>query len=552
MSKYNYMYKKFDDMEYNRIDISEVSMEYNSILNSIQSAASFSELKDNIGKLNELRAYIETMRTLCEIRHSINTKDKFYSKENEFWDENTPNIEALNTEFYKILLSSRYAEDIKAEYGEQFFNLIKCRIKAFDKSIIPLLQIENKLMSEYTRLLASASIEFDGKVCNLSDLSVYMTSSDENVRRKSIKLHTEFFEKNEEKFDDIFDQLVDIRDKMAKKLGMKNFVELGYLRMERTDYTEKDIMNLRKLVLDKYVPIANKLYRNQASRIGKEKLDYYSEKLDFLDGNANLKVSKKELFENAKKMYKELSKETDEFFSFLIENNLYDFEAREGKAMGGYCTTIPMYKSPFIFGNFNGTVDDIDVLTHEAGHAFQMYRSRDIDMLEISFPTLDSCEIHSMSMEFFTYPWMEMFFREDVDKYKMYHFESAVKFIPYGTLVDHFQHEIYRNPSMSKSKRKVLWRNLERKYLLHRDYSDLEFLDRGGFWFRQGHIFKDPFYYIDYVLAQLCALQFKEKMEKDFEGAWRDYLKICDIGGRYSFSKMVDMAGLKNPLGNNK
>lgn len=543
---------KFVDMKYERIDLDEIRNAYRRHIDAINNATSFDFLKREIDDLNKTRNHVETMRTLCEIRNSINTRDEYYRVENDFWDDANPHIDALNSEFYRSILSSEYLEEIKKEYGEQFIRLIECKLKSFDDSIIPLLQRENKLMSEYTKLLASAKIPFDGKILNLSDLSVYMTSKDEKTRKESIRLHTKFFEENESKFDDIYDELVSIRDEMARKLGFEDFIELGYLRMQRTDYCEDDIKNLRNLVLEKYIPLSLKAYDEQRERIGANKIDYYNEKLEFLDGNANLKVEGEELFNRAKKMYSELSPETGEFFDFLISNELFDFEAREGKAMGGYCTILPSYRSPFIFGNFNKTVDDVDVLTHEAGHAFQMYMSRDIDMQEISFPTLESCEIHSMSMEFFTYPWMESFFGDDAEKYKKYHKDSAIKFIPYGTLVDHFQHEVYRNPKLTKDERKNLWRSLEKIYLPHRDYVDLDILERGGFWFRQGHIFKDPFYYIDYVLAQLCALQFKEKMDENFDEAWKDYLKICDIGGRYSFSEIVDIASLKNPLKNNR
>ena len=308
------------------------------------------------------------------------------------------------------------------------------------------------------------------------------------------------------------------------------------------------VAKLRQNVKNKYLPIIEDLNKEQAKRIGLDKITYYDEKLEFLDGNAKLVGDGEYIIEKGKDMYKNMSGETEEFYKFLIDNNLFDVAARENKAMGGYCTILPDYREPFIFGNFNGTVDDIDVLTHEAGHAFQMYMSRDIPVPELVFPTLDSCEIHSMSMEFLTYPWMEMFFGDDTEKYKKYHHDSAIKFLPYGCLVDHFQHLVYENPNMSVDERKSAWRELERDYLPGRDYEDLDLLNRGGYWFRQGHIYKDPFYYIDYVLAQLCALDFYELMNKDYKKAWEKYLSICSIGGKYSFIDMVNIAGISNPF----
>ena len=538
----------FNDIEYERVDYEYIKKQYLKILHKIENSSDFSKVKNLIRKLNICRKTVLTMSTIASIRFSINTNDEFYKDEKKYWDEYSPLFSDLDIKFYKVLLDSPFESEIKDEFGEQFYRYIKTLVDSFSEEIIEDLQEENILMSEYTSLLASAKIEFDNKVCNLSDMSIYTSSNDEKLRKSAIKAHTRFFEENEDKFDELFDKLVKVRDKMAKKMGFDNFIELGYLLMNRTDYNEKMVDNLRKNVIKKYIPLANELYKEQANRINIDKLTYYDEQLEFLDGNAKAAGDGNYIMNQGRKMYAEMSKETNDFISFLLENNLFDVEAREGKAMGGYCTIIYDYNEPFIFGNFNGTVDDVDVLTHEAGHAFQVYMSKEEEMPELVFPTLDSCEIFSMSMEFFTYPWMDLFFAEDAEKYKKYHYDSAIKFLPYGSLVDHFQHEIYAHPEYSTEKRKEVWRNLEKIYLPHRDYADLDFLEKGGLWFRQGHIFKNPFYYIDYVLAQICALQFHDLIEVDRQDAWQRYLKISKLGGRYSFLELVDIAGLENPF----
>lgn len=542
---------KFSDINYNRIDFDNVKKDYEKILDKMNHAKDFVEFDELIKKLNIVRNNVDTMKTLASIKFSINTQDEYFKAENEFWDEYLPKFSGLDIKFYKTLLESSFKEEIIKKYKSQFYNLISLKVESFSEEIVPYLQKENTLISEYTSLLSSANIEFEGRVCNLSDMSAYMESPDKETRHEAIRRHTDFFAQNEEKFDRIFDELVKVRTQMAKKLGYKNFVELGYKRMNRVDYTESDIKNLRKLILERYLPEAQKIYAEQEKRIGVKKISYYDESLLFLDGNPSLKLDEEEIFLNGVKMYKELSEETGEFFEFLLKNELFDVRPRKNKSMGGYCTMLPSFKIPFIFGNFNQTVDDIDLLTHETGHAFQMYMSREIEMPELVFPTLDSCEIHSMSMEFFTYPWMENFFGKDSEKYKKYHFESAIKFLPYGTMVDHFQHIVYENPQLSSSDRKDVWRKLEKIYLPHREYDDLDILERGGYWYRQGHIFKDPFYYIDYVLAEICALQFFELMKKDYKESWERFLKICKVGGTISFSEIVSLAGLKNPIENN-
>ena len=539
---------KFKDYKYERPNYDEVKKLFLDLVNKINEAKTYEEQHGYIMDLNNIRKHIETMSTLASIRNSIDVSDEFYDKEQNYWDEHGPLYTELNSDFYKAIVYSKFKEDIIKDYSEQFYKICEYSLKSFSPEIISDLQEENKLMSQYTKLLASAEINFKGEALNLSGLYKYMLSDNRNERKEASQLYYNYFEEHEDEFDDIYDKLVHIRHNISKKLGFDNFVELGYIRMDRTDYTPEMVVNLRKQILEYIVPLCNKLYEKQASRLNLDKLTYIDENIEFLDGNATIKGDSKYIIENGIKMYNELSKETKEFFDFMLENELMDLETKHNKSAGGYCTYIPDYKAPFIFSNFNGTSEDMDVLTHEAGHAFQLYMSRYIDMQEINFPTLDSCEIHSMSMEFITYPWMDVFFKEDTNKYKFAHLCSAIKFLPYGVVVDEFQHIIYSNPDMSKDERKKVWRDLEKKYLPHRDYEDNKILEKGCWYFKQGHIFKDTFYYIDYVLAQICAFQFLKKMDEDKDKGWEDYLRICKVGGTQSFLEIVKTGNLVSPF----
>lgn len=542
---------KFQDYKYERPNYEKIKKSFLDLVNKIKSADDYKDQHGYIMELNNIRKHIETMSTIASIRNSINTADEFYEKETDYWDEYGPLYTELNSDFYNAIVNSKFKENIINDFSQQFYKICEYSLKSFSPEIIPQLQEENKLMSRYTKLLASAVINFNEEELNLSGLYKYMLSQDRKVREESSKAYYNYFEIHEEEFDEIYDNLVKIRHDIAKKLGFSNFTELGYIRMYRTDYNPEMVANLRKQVLEYIVPLCNKLYEKQAKRLNLDKLTYIDENLEFLDGNPIIKGGSAYIIENGIKMYNELSKETKEFFDFMLENNLMDLETKHNKSAGGYCTYIPDYKAPFIFSNFNGTSEDMDVLTHEAGHAFQLFMSRYIDMQEINFPTLDSCEIHSMSMEFITYPWMNIFFKEDTDKYKFAHLCSAIKFLPYGVVVDEFQHIVYNNPNMSKDERKTVWRNLEKKYLPHRDYEENKILEKGCWFFKQGHIFKDPFYYIDYVLAQICAFQFLKKMEENRQQGWEDYLKICKVGGTQSFIQIVKTGNLISPFDNN-
>jgi len=540
--------KNFKELPYQRPDIDKVKEDFNKLIKTIKEAKTFEEQKLAIYELNKLNSDIDTVGTIASIRNSIDTRDEFYDKENTFFDEVGPEISDLSFEYYKALYASEFRKELIKEFGEQLFTIADYRVKSFSKEIIEDLKLENKLSSEYAKLVASAKIEFDGKELNLSELGPYSESKDRETRKAAAIAKMDFVAENSEKFDELFDQLVKLRDQMAKKMGFKNFVELGYLRMQRSDYNPEMVANYRKQILDHIVPLTLKIREKQAKRLGLDKLKHYDVSYFYNSGNPKPKGDSKWIIENGIKMYQELSTETGEFFDFMTKYDLMDLETKKGKRGGGYCTFLPNYGAPFIFSNFNGTSGDIDVLTHEAGHAFQVYSSKHHKVSEYYWPTYESAEIHSMSMEFFTWPWMGLFFKEDTEKYKYLHLASGLLFLPYGVAVDEFQHVVYENPEMTPAERRTAWSNIEKKYLPHLDWDGHEYYESGARWQLQAHIYQSPFYYIDYTLAQVCAYQFWIKMQDDFKGSWKDYLKLCQAGGSLSFLKLVDLAGLKSPF----
>jgi M3 family oligoendopeptidase len=538
----------FKEYKYTRPDMDVLEKNFNSALEAFKGATSAQEQIVAMKEINRLRNAFETQTVLVEIRHSVDTTDAFYEAENNYLDEVRPLAEGLLNKYYEALLATPYEAELKAEFGEQIFRIAQMIQKTFKPEIIEDLQIENKLSSQYVKLRASSKIQFEGEERNLSQMEPFMESPDQDMRKRAQLAVNGFFEENEAEFDRIYDELVKVRTKMAHKLGFENFVELGYARLMRSDYDATMAAAYRKQVYEELVPVATALRERQAKRLGLTALKFYDEPLEFLSGNATPKGSPEWIMENGSKMYKELSSETDEFFNFMLDNDLMDLVSKKGKAGGGYCTFISDYKAPFIFSNFNGTAGDVDVLTHEAGHAFQVYSSRDFELPEYIWPTLEACEIHSMSMEFFAWPWMENFFKEETEKYKFAHLSGALLFIPYGVTVDEFQHFVYENPEVSPAERRAKWREIEGKYLPHRDYEGCDFLERGGYWFKQGHIFMNPFYYIDYTLAQVCAFEFWAKSRQNRQEAWADYLNLCRAGGSQSFLELVALAGLNNPF----
>ncbi|PLR97490.1 M3 family oligoendopeptidase [Bacillus sp. T33-2] len=539
---------KFEDYTYTRPNLAKVTETFDIALGKFVNADSVQGQNEAMKEINQIRNDLGTMFNLCYIRHSIDTNDEFYKVEQDYMDELAPEVEGLTTKYYEALLKSPFRNELEEQWGKQLFYLAEAQLKQFSPVIVPLLQKENKLSTEYTKLVASAKIMFEGEERTLAQLDPFTEDKDRDMRKKANEAKFGFFAGHEEEFDRIYDELVKVRTEIASKIGFNNFVELAYYRMFRTDYNAEMVANFRSQVEKYIVPIATKLKERQKDRIGVDSLKYYDEPFEFRSGNATPKGSPEWIIENGQKMYDQLSEETGSFFSYLKENNLMDLVAKKGKAGGGYCTFIENYKSPFIFSNFNGTSGDIDVLTHEAGHAFQVYSSRHFEIPEYYWPTYEACEIHSMSMEFFTWPWMELFFGEDTDKYKFSHLSSALMFLPYGVSVDEFQHWVYENPEATPAERKQKWREIERRYLPHKDYAGNQYLEQGGFWQRQGHIYNSPFYYIDYTLAQICAFQFWKRSREDNDKAWSNYVRLCGLGGSLPFTELVKEANLMSPF----
>ena len=512
---------KFSEYKYERPNFKEINKKIISLINDMKKSDNFEKFDKNIVEINKIRNHVESMKTLASINYSINTHDEKIAIENRYWDEYGPEYKKIDKVFYETIVNSDFKTDIEAKYGKHFYKLVEFSLKEFSDEIVDDLKIENKLCSEYTKLLASAKIFYDGKYNNLSQMNKYMLSENREERKVASEKFYNYFESIEDKFNSNFDELVEVRNRIAKKLGFDNFVELGYIRMKRTEYGEADVSKFRDEVREKWIPLVDEFNKQKRVRLGIDELKYYDD---------------------------ELSKETGEFFDFMVENEFMDLETKESKGFGGYCTYIPEIKAPFIFSNFNKTFDDVDTLTHEAGHAFQLYMSRSIDMPEINFPTLDCCEIHSMSMELLTWPWMKLFFKEDEDKFKRTHMATIVRLIPYCMVVDEFQHIVYKNPKLTPEKRNSEWRRLEKIYTPWKDYDGNEFLEKGCWWFKQGHIFKNPFYYIDYALAEVCALQIWASMEDEYERVLENYMHICKNAGKRSFVETVEVGGLKSPF----
>lgn len=542
---------KFEEIPVQKISFKQIEKKMNRYIEELKAAPDFKSGFKVLKSYERYMSKLETNFTVISVRFSLNTKDKVIEKYQDLVDEISPLIANLSNTWNKVLLSRPYRKQIEEKYGSYYFTMIENSLKSFDEKIIPELIEINKLSSQYDKVMGSAEIHFRGGIYNIPQMGKFSSSADRETRKEAAIAVDKFFQDNEKEIGDIYGKLVELRDKSAKKLGFKDFTELGYLSLGRVDYDEKMVANYRKQISSEVVPVAQKLYKSQAKRlhISFKKMFAYDYNVSFLNGNPKLAGDSHYLVESATKMYHEMSPVTAEFFDFMKDHHLLDLEARPGKQPGGYMTFLDEYKYPFIFSNFNGTPHDVDVLTHEVGHALQGYLSRNIVPADYRSPTLESCEIHSMSMEFFAWPWMNLFFKEDADKYRYHHLCDAIEFLPYGITIDEFQHWVYKHPRATHEERCAAFKEIENRNLPHKIYpKEMETARHGGWWMRQSHIFGAPFYYIDYTLAQVCAFQFLVEMTKNREKAWKKYIKLCKCGGKYPFVHLLAKNHLRNPF----
>lgn len=542
---------KVSELPYERLSLEDFAAEIRTIIAQVKGAASAQEVLAARTRCNDLYIRLETAQALSYMRYSINTADEFYLAEKDYYDEMGPQAQNYLLEYTRAMLESPFRKELE-ESGQIIplvFRSYEVELKSMSPEIIDDMIEENKLVSQYSQLMAAMEFPFRGEKLPRPMLMKYAKSPDRATRKEAYEVLGKTLQAHSQELDSIFHELVQVRDRMAKKMGYKNFVELGYYRMGRLCYGPEEVKRFRENVRRDIVPVVSRLRTEVGKRLGVDRLMVYDYDLIFPQGDPAPKGGKEEIFAAAKAMYHDMSPETGKFFDFMLETEAFDVESRKNKWGGGYCTSFMAYHQPFILANFNGTAGDVDVVTHEAGHAFADYTTADNKyVVELNVGGMETAETHSMSMEFFAWPYMEHFFGEDAERYKFMHLLDALSFLPYGTIVDDFQRQVYENPQWTPAERKAAWRALEAEFRPHICFDGVPYLEEGTRWQYQMHIYETPFYYIDYCLAQTTALQFLLASRKDHPDAFRRYVRLLSQGGEQVFTDLVREAGLRSPF----
>jgi len=496
-----------------------------------------------------LRREVDTWGALVHLRFAQDTADPERRAAREYADALSPVATGHEVALKRRLLDDPDRAGLAAAVGDHALMLWAADVTTFDPAIAGDLAEESRLSARYTELLASARLEIDGQRVNLSGLAPYAESSDRDARHRAELAQWDFFAANAAELDGLYDALVRLRHGMARKLGFESYAPLGYRRLRRTDYGPDEVARYRDEVATQVVPLVSRLMEARRAMHGWERLMFWDEALVDPRGNPGPVGGHDALVAAASGMFEAMDPRLGAFFGLMRDGGFMDLRNRPAKAGGGFCTSFPSVGAPFIFANFNGTHNDIGVFTHEMGHAFQCWQSRDLPGIDLLWPTMEAAEIHSMGLEFLCHPWMGALVGEgQADRFRRMHLINALCFLPYGVLVDHFQHEVYAQPEASPAERHAIWQRLERRYLPWTDYGDLAHPAMGGRWQAKRHVYNSPFYYIDYTLAQCCALQLWTDSLDDHAGTMRRYVALCGRGGSAPFGDLVRSAGLASPF----
>ena len=540
---------KFSEMPYERPDLEGLKTALENAAKQVTEAKDYQEVRKAFFEVQERQKTAFTLYSIAHVRNTMDTTDEYYDGEIRWLREQMARMTPVNIAWEKALTESPFRKEFESEFGKQLFRLLDAELLTEDEKIVPEMIREGEVCQQYRKTAAQAETDFRGEKCNFYGLLKHMESTDRQERKEAFEAWAKLYETISPELDRQYTELVQLRDAKAKKMGFKTYTEMAYISRNRFDYTREDATRFREQIRTVVTPAVAAIRERQKKHLGIDKIRFYDEQLKFPEGNALPIGTTEELVDKAQKMYREMSKETGEFFDFMKEYQLFDLETRPGKHLGGYMTRFASYKAPFIFSNFNGTAADVDVLTHEAGHAFQGYLAmRSIPISALTGSTSEINEIHSMTMEHFAYPWMNLFFGDRADEYRTAHLLEALCVIPYLVSVDEFQHEVYAKPDMTPQQWREVWHAIERKYMPWRDYDGNEFLEGGGFWMQKLHIFLYPFYYIEYALAQICAFQYYGRMKEDRKAAWEDYLRLCRAGGTKGYFELLETGNLLNPF----
>lgn len=461
-----------------------------------------------------------------------------------------PAAEDGDSALNKRLLASPHADAVGAHFGLQLLAVARVLEGPLDPLNKALRVQTADLAAQYDKLVGAAEVDVLGEQLTLARARGKLSSDKPEERRAAYEAYYGWYRDHRDELAQIYNQQVALRDRMGRNLGHENFVPLGYDGMERTDYGPEEVARFHQAVLEYATPLLQRQHERQAEALGTPTLrpwdaGYYPGRT--LPQDVCEPIDQQ--LDKAGRIFERLSPRLSAHFERMRSEGLIDLENRKGKGAGAFCTSFPDEGRVAIFCNSTGDESDLATLTHEMGHAFQAWESQSIRSVQLQWPTSDAAEVHSMGMEFLALPYLDEFMdAEEAVRFIRARWSRAVSILCYVCLVDAFQTWVYKHPGASMDDRDTQWIRLAERYMPGVDWSGEAEEYRHTRWYAQLHIFRYPFYYIDYALAETGAMQFALLDAQDHDACLQKYLALCELGGTLSITKMFAQAGLRSPF----
>lgn len=489
---------KFSELKYVRPDYEKEKAVLLKYKDELAAVSTYQEFRNLWLSMNESLQYMEMLEEIGFIRHMMDTSNEFYQEEMRICNIEDPQIAVYKDACDKVVLSSPYISDFKSEFGEKIITQLKNNSFLSDKQSISLQIAENQLKTEYIKL------------CSLGEANETISNE----------------------IDRVYDELIHIRTNLARVLGFQNFIDMAFRKLGRNDYGTKEISAFRSQIHSVITPACNEL----------KKYNIY----DYPVPTGGVK----DVVSATKSMFHDISQESGDFFDVIYDHELYDLEVRPNKRSNyDACCMIPHFKVPFILCNFKGKGGNINTFIHELGHGFAFYTAaRSQKLYEYHRSSGSINEVHSKTMEFFAYPYLDRFFGEQKNRYIQKHLAESIFNLPYRCAVDEFEQAVYEDISLTKAQRRELWCETIMKYLPWRGNSKQERIKRGISWHYQSHLFNTPFSYIDYNFAQTSAFEYYGRLKDSYQETWKDYVMLCSKGGSTNYLNLLAVGKLTNPF----
>ena len=499
-------------------------------------------------RASELDAALDEERSRRYIAYTCQTDDP--AREQAYLDfiENiVPRIKPWHDKLGRLYLASPARARADRERLRVLDRWLENDVKLFREENIPLQTEDAKLGQQYQKISGAMMVRWRGEEKTLQQMAPLMEDTDRAVREEAWRLVDARRRQDQDALNTIYDEEIRVRTQIAKNAAFENFRDYQHQAYGRFDYTPQDCYTFHEAVEQEVVGLLAEQRRRRKARLGVEALRPWDLAVD-PEGAPPLRPFSEaaELEAGCADIFNQLSPPLGEIFETMRWRGLLDLDSRKGKAPGGYQSTLDEVRLPFIFMNAAGTNRDVFTLLHEGGHAFHAFACRQEPLIAYRSAPMEFSEVVSMSMENFGLDHLNVFYRDapELRRARRRHFEEIVAIFPWIATIDAFQHWIYLNPGLDAAAREAKWLELEARFSPEVDWSGLE-EEHKALWQRQLHLFEVPFYYIEYGIAQIGALQLWLQFRKQPAQTLEHYRRALALGGSRPLPELFRDAGIR-------